>query len=139
MNDDNTIIASAIIVAALINRRTDDENKEWKGDFEDVFNFINSFSNAKSIKSLGENYRTSSVHDDFLICLEDGLEVKMLKPHLSKCHQMSPDEYRSKWNLPHDYPMVAPAYSQRRSKMAKDAGLGTLGYGRGRPKKRTQE
>lgn len=136
MNDDHTLIASAIVFSAIITKRNHEPNTEWKKDFEEVFNFINSFSNSKTIASLGENYRHNSVHNDFLICLEDGMEVKMLKPHLSKCHQMSPDEYREKWNLPHDYPMVAPSYSQRRSEMAKAVGLGTFGYGRGRPKKR---
>lgn len=66
-----------------------------------------------------------SIQDDYLICLEDGKRLKMLKRHLKTAYNMTPDDYRKKWNLPADYPMVAPNYAQRRSKLAKDIGLGT--------------
>ncbi|MDR3471267.1 MAG: MucR family transcriptional regulator [Devosia sp.] len=65
-----------------------------------------------------------SVTPDFLICLEDGKQFKSLKRHLRTTYEMSPDEYRAKWNLPSDYPMVAPNYSARRSVLAKSNGLG---------------
>ncbi|MEM0943174.1 MAG: MucR family transcriptional regulator [Pseudomonadota bacterium] len=65
-----------------------------------------------------------SVTDEYLICLEDGKELKMLKRHLKTAFNMTPEEYRAKWKLPHDYPMVAPAYSATRKKLAKDIGLG---------------
>ncbi len=65
-----------------------------------------------------------SVHDDYIICLEDGKKFKSLKRHLSTHHGMTPEEYRAKWNLPADYPMVAPGYSAIRSQLAKDLGLG---------------
>ena len=65
-----------------------------------------------------------SVQDDFIICLEDGKKVKMLKRHLKAVYNMTPDEYRARWNLPADYPMVAPNYAQVRSKLAKEIGLG---------------
>lgn len=65
-----------------------------------------------------------SVHRDYLVCLEDGIHVRTLKKHLAVAHGMTPDEYRAKWGLPADYPMVAPEYSERRSKMAKAIGLG---------------
>lgn len=65
-----------------------------------------------------------SVHDDYLICLEDGKKLKMLKRYLRTKYNMSPDEYRSKWGLAPDYPMVAPSYSKQRSKFAKNIGLG---------------
>jgi predicted transcriptional regulator len=64
-----------------------------------------------------------SVHPDFIICLEDGKKFKSLKRHLRGLG-MTPDEYRAKWGLPADYPMVAPSYSATRSKLAKDNGLG---------------
>jgi len=64
-----------------------------------------------------------SVHDDYIICLEDGKKFKSLKRHLTS-HGMTPEEYRKKWNLPADYPMVAPAYAQSRSDLAKQMGLG---------------
>ena len=65
-----------------------------------------------------------SVHDDFIICLDDGKKFKSLKRHLMTHHGMTPDEYRAKWNLPSDYPMVAPAYAAARSALAKKMGLG---------------
>lgn len=67
---------------------------------------------------------TKSVADDYIICLEDGQKLKMLKRYLRSRYNMSPDEYRAKWGLPHDYPMVAPAYGRQRSEMAKSIGLG---------------
>ena len=65
-----------------------------------------------------------SITPDHVICLEDGKKLKMLKRHLRSTYDMSPDEYRSKWNLPPDYPMVAPNYAARRSELAKKSGLG---------------
>ncbi len=66
-----------------------------------------------------------SVTPDFLICLEDGKKLKMLKRHLKTAYSMSPEEYKERWGLPADYPMVAPSYAEKRSKLAKDIGLGT--------------
>jgi predicted transcriptional regulator len=65
-----------------------------------------------------------SVHPDFIICLEDGKKFKSLKRHLRTHYHLSPEEYREKWGLPNDYPMVAPNYSATRSRLAKDNGLG---------------
>ncbi len=65
-----------------------------------------------------------SVHDDYLICLEDGKKYKSLKRHLRTSHEMTPKAYTDKWGLPADYPMVAPNYSKQRSKLAKRTGLG---------------
>jgi predicted transcriptional regulator len=65
-----------------------------------------------------------SVTADFIICLEDGKKFKSLKRHLRTRYAMSPDEYRAKWGLPHDYPMVAPNYAKERSNLAKRMGLG---------------
>ena len=65
-----------------------------------------------------------SVTTDFIICLEDGRKLKMLKRYLRSRYDMSPDEYRKRWGLPADYPMVAPAYTERRSEFAKKIGLG---------------
>ena len=67
-----------------------------------------------------------SVTNDFIVCLEDGLKFKSLKRHLSSAYGLTPEAYRTKWGLPSDYPMVAPAYSATRSKLAKDSGLGNL-------------
>lgn len=68
-----------------------------------------------------------SVHDDYMVCLECGQKLKMLKRHLKADHGVSPDEYRSKWSLPVDYPMVAPSYARARSDMAMRMGLGRKG------------
>lgn len=65
-----------------------------------------------------------SITPEFLICLEDGQKFKSLKRHLSAVHGMTPQQYREKWNLPHDYPMTAPEYSRARSALAKKSGLG---------------
>ena len=65
-----------------------------------------------------------SVHDDYLICLEDGKKYKSLKRHLRTSHEMTPKAYTDKWGLPADYPMVAPNYSKQRSRLAKRTGLG---------------
>ena len=65
-----------------------------------------------------------SVAPDYIICLEDGKKFKSLKRHLRTHYNLSPEEYREKWSLPADYPMVAPSYSATRSKLAKDNGLG---------------
>ncbi len=66
-----------------------------------------------------------SVTPDYIVCLEDGKKLKMLKRHLNTAYGMTPDEYRERWGLSSDYPMVAPNYAKQRSKLAKKIGLGT--------------
>jgi predicted transcriptional regulator len=65
-----------------------------------------------------------SITANYLLCLEDGKKLKMLKRHLRTAYNMSPEDYRAKWNLPSSYPMVAPAYARQRSEFAKKIGLG---------------
>ena len=65
-----------------------------------------------------------SITPDYLICLEDGKRFKSLKRHLKTHYNLSPDQYREKWGLPSDYPMVAPSYAEARSRLAKQMGLG---------------
>ncbi len=78
----------------------------------------------------------SSVTPDYIICLEDGKRFKSLRRHLNSSFGLSPEQYRAKWDLPADYPMVAPNYATARSEMAKRLGLGRKpGSKRGRPKK----
>ncbi len=67
---------------------------------------------------------SKSIQNDFIVCLEDGKKLKMLKRYLRAQYDLSPEEYRRKWGLPPDYPMVAPAYAVRRSEFAKQIGLG---------------
>ena len=66
-----------------------------------------------------------SVQPDYIVCLEDGKKLKMLKRHLKTAYNMSPESYRERWGLPQDYPMVAPNYARQRSRLAKQIGLGT--------------
>ena len=74
----------------------------------------------------------ASVKPDYIVCLEDGKKMKMLRRHLMTAYGMTPDDYRAKWNLPKDYPMVAPNYAETRRTLAKAIGLGTKGRGGGR-------
>jgi predicted transcriptional regulator len=77
-----------------------------------------------------------SITPDYLVCLEDGRKFKSLKRHLRTKYNMSPEEYRAKWGLPKDYPMVAPNYAKARSELAKQMGLGQ--GGRQAPKRRAR-
>jgi predicted transcriptional regulator len=86
---------------------------------------------SKAAEPFGERQKPAiairkSVTNDFLICLEDGKPYKSLKRHLSTKYGMSPDDYRAKWGLPDDYPMVAPAYAEKRSQLARTHGLGQV-------------
>jgi predicted transcriptional regulator len=71
-----------------------------------------------------------SVFPDHIVCLEDGKKLKMLKRHLKTAYNMTPEQYRERWNLAPDYPMVAPNYARHRSSLAKKIGLGTKPRGR---------
>lgn len=71
-----------------------------------------------------------SVFPDYIVCLEDGRKLKMLKRHLRAAYNMSPEEYRQRWDLPQDYPMTAPNYAQKRSRLAREIGLGGKAKGR---------
>ena len=73
-----------------------------------------------------------SIFPDFIVCLEDGKKLKMLKRHLKTAYNMTPEEYRERWGLSSDYPMVAPNYAKHRSALAKKIGLGT------KPRKRAK-
>ncbi|MBM3514684.1 MAG: MucR family transcriptional regulator [Alphaproteobacteria bacterium] len=68
-----------------------------------------------------------SIAPDYIVCLEDGKNLKMLKRHLMSSYNLTPEQYRERWGLPHDYPMVAPNYAKHRSHLAKKIGLGTRG------------
>jgi predicted transcriptional regulator len=80
----------------------------------------------------------SSIKHDYIVCLEDGKKLKMLKRHLMTHYDMTPDEYRAKWGLAADYPMVAPAYAEKRRELAVAIGLGKKGRGGRKPKARAR-
>jgi predicted transcriptional regulator len=77
-----------------------------------------------------------SVRSDHIVCLEDGNKFKSLRRHLATAHGLTPEEYRERWNLPADYPLVAPAYSSERSELAKKLGLGRKLKAKGRGRTR---
>jgi predicted transcriptional regulator len=119
-------LASDIVVAHLSN------NKVSSSELPEL---IRTVVHALAAASAGEPTPTprpdaavpvkKSVTPDYIVCLEDGKKLKMLKRHLQTSYQMTPDQYRARWNLPADYPMVAPNYARKRSKLAKAFGLGT--------------
>lgn len=80
-----------------------------------------------------------SVFEDYIICLEDGKKLKLLKRHLKSAYNLTPDEYREKWGLPYDYPMTAPGYSRHRTELAHQIGLGTVKGGRSQPAPEPEE
>jgi len=86
---------------------------------------LNSPAPAPEVKQEPAVSIRSSIKPDYIVCLEDGKKLKMLKRHLMTHYQMTPDQYRAKWNLAADYPMVAPNYAEQRRTLAKKIGLGT--------------
>jgi predicted transcriptional regulator len=95
---------------------------------EKVHQALSGLGSAPEVQSVQQQPAVSiraSVKPDFIVCLEDGKKLKMLKRHLMTHYQMTPDQYRAKWNLPADYPMVAPSYAAQRRELAKKIGLGT--------------
>ncbi len=94
---------------------------------EDVYRSLNCVGEKSDMKEklLPAVPVKKSIQQDYIICLEDGKKLKMLKRHLKTAYNMTPEEYREKWNLPSDYPMVAPNYAEHRSSLAKKIGLGT--------------
>jgi predicted transcriptional regulator len=122
-----TIDLAAQIVASYVAN-----NSVMPTDLPDLIQSIHSALSSLGSASVEEPAKRQepavsvkkSLNRDFIICLEDGKKFKSLKRHLRTTHNLSPEEYRAKWNLPSDYPMVAPAYSAARSELAKSMGLG---------------
>ncbi|MGX7743953.1 MucR family transcriptional regulator [Rhodopseudomonas parapalustris] len=126
--DANTVTLTASIVSAYV-RANPVPTSELAGLISSVHASVCSLRTAGSAEVVERTRRPAvsvkrSVRPDFLICLEDGKKFKSLKRHLGVHYGMTPSEYREKWNLPPDYPMVAPNYSAARSTMAKSMGLG---------------
>lgn len=93
---------------------------------ENVYHSLAGLNNGIQEEALPEPAVSirASIKTDHITCLEDGKKMKMLKRHLMTDHGMTPDEYRARWSLPADYPMVAPAYAEKRRELAKEIGLG---------------
>lgn len=124
---------SQIVSAYLVNRPTEQVNLQALT--ADVFATLRRLAQQEAASMAAENNTSrkpmvaieESVKADYLVCLEDGKRVKMLKRHLKTSYNMSPDEYRARWSLPASYPMVAPNYAKVRSNLAKQIGLGRRG------------
>lgn len=118
---------TADIVAAHVSNNPVTQS-ELPSLINSVFTALNNLSSGTKIAPTEELKPAvpikKSVTDSYIICLEDGKKLKMLKRHLKAAYNMSPEEYRAKWGLPADYPMVAPNYAVRRQELAKQIGLG---------------
>ena len=125
--DDNLIDLTADIVSAYVSNNTV-ASADLAGLINEVYNALHRTSTA-SVEPEPEPLKPAvpikkSVTPDYIICLEDGKKFKSLKRHLRTHYDMSPEEYREKWGLAPDYPMVAPNYAAARSELAKKMGLG---------------
>ena len=125
-NDDTLITLTADIVAAHVSN-----NSVAVNDLPQLINNIHGALAGLAGRSAPEAKLEpkvpirSSIRPDYIVCLEDGKKLKMLKRHLMTHYQMTPDQYRQKWGLNSDYPMVAPNYAEQRRALAKAIGLGT--------------
>jgi predicted transcriptional regulator len=119
---------TANIVSAYVSNNTVSSN-EIPGLISQVYSALTRVSNGAQVATPTEPLKPAvpikrSVTAEYVVCLEDGKKFKSLKRHLRTQYNMTPDQYRSKWNLPPDYPMVAPNYAAARSQLAKQMGLG---------------
>lgn len=130
MNDRNgeeLLALTAKIVAAHVSHNT-----VAIADLPQLIAQVNqSLSGARATDTVAERQPAvpikNSIHPDYIVCLEDGKKLKMLKRHLMTTYKLTPDAYRQRWGLAADYPMVAPDYARQRSRLAKKIGLGTQG------------
>ena len=126
-DQDNLVETTAKIVTAYVSN-----NRMMASDLPTLINSV--FQTVAGVNGAGMAHAGEppkpvvsikrSVTDDYIICLEDGKKFKSLKRHLRTSYGLTPEQYRAKWGLPADYPMVAPAYAAQRSKLAKAIGLG---------------
>lgn len=125
-NGDNLLALTAKIVAAHVSN-----NSVALGDLAGLIHQVH-----QALRGIGLNAGAvarpqpavpvkRSVFSDYIVCLEDGKKLKMLKRHLKTAYNLTPEQYRERWALPPDYPMVAPNYAKQRSQLARDLGLGT--------------
>jgi predicted transcriptional regulator len=120
--DDMLRMAVDVIAAYLSNNQV--ASSQISEIIHSVFNSLSSLDAPPAEAPKPATSIRRSVTPDYIVCLEDGKKLKMLKRHLRTTYNMTPEEYRAKWNLPADYPMVAPNYAQQRSDFAKRIGLG---------------
>jgi predicted transcriptional regulator len=136
--EDTLLTLTADIVAAHVSNNSVAVN-DLPNLIQNVHGALTGISSSSSAPEARPEPKVSiraSIKPDYIVCLEDGKKQKMLKRHLMTNHGMTPDEYRQKWGLAADYPMVAPNYAEQRRTLAKSIGLGTKRRktrGRGKP------
>jgi MucR family transcriptional regulator, transcriptional regulator of exopolysaccharide biosynthesis len=130
MGEKPELLALTVDIVAAFVGRNDMQAVDLRGLITDVYCAL-SDSAAGIVRESKESQDRRpavpvkrSVHDEFIVCLEDGKKFKSLKRHLRTHYNLTPEQYREKWGLPPDYPMVAPNYAAARSKLAKKIGLG---------------
>ena len=125
-NTDITAMVAEIVAAYVSNNTMEQEN--LSSFIQQVYQSLSRLDSKQSYFFSARSEPAvpieDSIHPDYLVCLEDGLQLKMLKRHLKTSYNMTPEQYRERWNLPSNYPMVAPDYAKRRSSIAKGIGLG---------------
>ena len=126
-SEDMLLTLTADIVAAHVSNNSVAVN-DLPGLIQNVHQALTGISGSSSAPEPKPEPKLSirsSVKPDYIVCLEDGKRLKMLKRHLMTHYNMTPDQYRQKWGLANDYPMVAPNYAEQRRNLAKSIGLGT--------------
>ena len=126
-NDDTLLTLTADIVAAHVSNNSVAVNDlpQLIANVHGALSTLSGSGAAAEAKLEPKVPIRSSVKPDYIVCLEDGKRLKMLKRHLMTHYQLTPDQYRQKWGLAADYPMVAPNYAEQRRALAKSIGLGT--------------
>jgi predicted transcriptional regulator len=129
MADERTNIQLAAEIAAAYISNNSVRSSELPGLIGDIHEALQRFSSGEAAAAESEKLTPAvpikkSVMPDYVICLEDGRKFKSMKRHLRIAYNLTPDQYRAKWGLPSDYPMVAPAYAKSRSALAHQMGLG---------------
>ena len=127
------IALTSQIVSAYVSKNSV-QASDVPGLISNVYQSLNSLGQPQAAVEAAVDLKPAvpikkSVTPDYIICLEDGKKLKMLKRHLNTSYDMTPDEYRAKWGLPSDYPMVAPNYAKQRSNLALKLGLGRRAAG----------
>lgn len=125
--EDTLLTLTADIVAAHVSNNSVAVN-DLPSLIQNVHGALTGISGSRSAPEAKPEPKVpvrSSIRPDFIVCLEDGKRLKMLKRHLMTHYNLTPDQYRQKWGLPADYPMVAPNYAEQRRALAKSIGLGT--------------
>jgi len=125
--DDTLLTLTADIVAAHVSNNSVAVN-DLPNLIQNVHGALRGISGSSAEPAVKPEPKVpirSSIKPDYIVCLEDGKKLKMLKRHLMTHYQMTPDQYRQKWGLNADYPMVAPNYAEQRRTLAKSIGLGT--------------